>query len=91
MRTSKSKSGLLSDELTLKTSGISWHSGYLIRKAIPGHTKSSCPSRTSEYKPKLVLVKTPQNTILAFKNVQLATHEPEVVSYFLALHRFFPA
>ena len=48
IRTSKSKSGLLSDEPTLNTSGISWHSGYLIRKAIPAQTKSSSPSGTPQ-------------------------------------------
>lgn len=45
-----SKSGLLSDEHTLITSGISWHLGYLIRKTIPTQTpsRSSSPSRTSQ-------------------------------------------
>lgn len=41
-----SKSGILADELTLNTSGILWHSGYLIRKVIAAQTKSSSPSRT---------------------------------------------
>lgn len=48
VRTSKNKSVLLSGGLTLNTSGVSWHSVYLTRKAIPAQTKSSSPSRTSQ-------------------------------------------